>query len=304
MCCSDTVAAVSIIKFDEQPMLFSIVFGEGIVNDAVSIILFNAVFTRTNSSLPLSWFSPLEIGWEFCSLTFYSLLVGIIGALVLAILLKNFRFLAKSPVHEVIMVFVTGYLVYMVSETMKYSAIVSLLACGICLSHYAWYNLSNQSKVNSSVSSEAIGFAAEAFVFVYIGLTAFSYNDKEWSLMFCVGEIIVAALCRFIAVMGTLYGFKFFFKHKVQLNFQEVIFTCFAGMIRGAIAFGLVLKLDQSLPNRDVLITSMLMVVIVTTCLYGTVVPILSARLTAAKRALMASQGIEMMTHGHGHGHG
>jgi len=28
----------------------------------------------------------------------------------------------------------------------KLSAIVSLLACGICLSHYCWYNLSPQSK--------------------------------------------------------------------------------------------------------------------------------------------------------------
>ena len=61
MCCSDTVAAVSIIKFDEQPMLFSIVFGEGIVNDAVSIILFNAVFSRTMTDAPLTWKAPIEI---------------------------------------------------------------------------------------------------------------------------------------------------------------------------------------------------------------------------------------------------
>lgn len=145
--------------------------------------------------MPLSWNSPLEIGWEFTTLTVKSLLVGIAGAMILAVLLKNFRFLTRSPVHEIIMVFVTGYMTYMVSETMKLSAIVSLLACGICMAHYAWYNLSNQSKVNSAVSVEAIGFAAEAFVFVYIGLTAFSYNDLEWSLVFCVGEIIVAAMC-------------------------------------------------------------------------------------------------------------
>jgi len=52
---------------------------------------------------------------------------------------------------------------------------------------------------------------------------------------------------------------------------------CIAGMIRGAIAFGLVLKLDPSLPNKDVLVTSLLVVVIVTTILYGTLVPIISA---------------------------
>ena len=40
---SDAIAAVSIVNFDEQPQLFSIIFGEGIVNDAVAIILFNSV---------------------------------------------------------------------------------------------------------------------------------------------------------------------------------------------------------------------------------------------------------------------
>ena len=45
LCSSDVIAAVSLIKPKEQPKLFSLVFGEGIVNDAVSIILFNTVMT-------------------------------------------------------------------------------------------------------------------------------------------------------------------------------------------------------------------------------------------------------------------
>ena len=43
LCSSDVIAAVSLISFDKSPKLFSVVFGEGIVNDAVSIILFNTV---------------------------------------------------------------------------------------------------------------------------------------------------------------------------------------------------------------------------------------------------------------------
>ncbi|MCA9735966.1 cation:proton antiporter [candidate division KSB1 bacterium] len=40
---SDAVAALTIIKATEFPKLFSIVFGEGLVNDAVAIILFKVV---------------------------------------------------------------------------------------------------------------------------------------------------------------------------------------------------------------------------------------------------------------------
>jgi len=40
LCASDAVAALTMIKFKQSPTLFSIIFGEGIVNDAIAIILF------------------------------------------------------------------------------------------------------------------------------------------------------------------------------------------------------------------------------------------------------------------------
>ena len=43
LCSTDVIAAVSMINYTEQPKLFSLLFGEGVVNDAVSIIIFNAV---------------------------------------------------------------------------------------------------------------------------------------------------------------------------------------------------------------------------------------------------------------------
>ena len=43
ICASDSVAALTMIKPSKYPKLFSIVFGEGMVNDAVAIILFKVV---------------------------------------------------------------------------------------------------------------------------------------------------------------------------------------------------------------------------------------------------------------------
>ena len=40
ICATDSVAALTLIPSDIYPKLFSVVFGEGIVNDAVSIIMF------------------------------------------------------------------------------------------------------------------------------------------------------------------------------------------------------------------------------------------------------------------------
>lgn len=43
LCATDTVAALSIVKEKSFPTLNSILFGEGVVNDAVAILLFHAV---------------------------------------------------------------------------------------------------------------------------------------------------------------------------------------------------------------------------------------------------------------------
>jgi len=43
LCATDTVAALTIVKEKNYPTLNSILFGEGVVNDAVSILLFRAV---------------------------------------------------------------------------------------------------------------------------------------------------------------------------------------------------------------------------------------------------------------------
>jgi NhaP-type Na+/H+ or K+/H+ antiporter len=45
---TDSVAALTLINPDKYPKLYSVVFGEGMVNDAVSLVLFAAVGTITD----------------------------------------------------------------------------------------------------------------------------------------------------------------------------------------------------------------------------------------------------------------
>jgi sodium/hydrogen exchanger 8 len=61
---SDVLAAISIVKYDEQPKLFSVIFGEGIVNDAVCIILFNSVHIYSTVE-EFTAFSPLAMTESF-----------------------------------------------------------------------------------------------------------------------------------------------------------------------------------------------------------------------------------------------
>ena len=146
-------------------MLFSIIFGEGIVNDAVALILFQTVSSIILSDptphqhstptlgndpaggggIPL----PIKILLDFVTLGVCSLLIGITTGLVGSYIFKRMRFLTHSAIKEALLIFCFGYLAYSAGELAGQSGIICLLTTGVVMAHYGWYN---QGKVLSSAS--------------------------------------------------------------------------------------------------------------------------------------------------------
>mmetsp|Transcript_7908 Transcript_7908/g.13267 ORF Transcript_7908/g.13267 Transcript_7908/m.13267 type:complete len:80 (-) Transcript_7908:988-1227(-) len=59
-----------------------------------------------------------------------------------------------------------------------------------------------------------------------------------------------------------------------KLNFKEISFLTYAALIRGAIAFGLVENLDDhTFPQKRVIVSSTLCLVISTTVIFGGLTP-------------------------------
>ncbi len=141
--CTDAVAAISIVKYEAQPKLFSLIFGEGITNDAVCIILFNTVYEYAGPNAEFTKSTPFKVLYGFILLGFFSITIGLFFGVLSAFVLKNFRFLTKVPMIEVNLVFVFGYLSYSVTELFHFSGIISLLVSGVMMSKYTWYNLSD-----------------------------------------------------------------------------------------------------------------------------------------------------------------
>jgi hypothetical protein len=84
----------------------------------------------------------------------------------------------------------------------------------------------------------------EAFVFSYLGLTFFSYAQFEFSVEFFFVELLVIMVGRLCGTLGLVMLLKIC-KYDAGLTIREIIFIWYAGMIRGAIAFGLVLRIHS-----------------------------------------------------------
>lgn len=87
-----------------------------------------------------------------------------------------------------------------------------------------------------------MGTAAEAGVYSYVGIALYTLIPTWWSWSFITLQFIVIVIGRIVAVFGTFYLFRLCVKSR-NINFRELCFITYAGMIRGAIAFALVLKI-------------------------------------------------------------
>ncbi len=71
----DIFLMLKVLNQDETPLLYSIVFGEGVVNDATSIVLFNAVQSLDFSDIDI--LTALKLLGTFLYLLFTSTALGI-----------------------------------------------------------------------------------------------------------------------------------------------------------------------------------------------------------------------------------
>lgn len=151
LCSTDVIAAISMVKYEEQPTLFSLLFGEGIVNDAVAIILFNTVlkFFFADEHTEIGWTAPFQILGDFLLLGFGSLAIGLLYGIIASIMFKHVRSLTLSSTVECLVIFLIAYMAYVTAEMAAFSVIIALLTSGVVMAHYAWYSLSSQGQHGS-----------------------------------------------------------------------------------------------------------------------------------------------------------
>ena len=280
LCSTDIIAAISLLNAKRTPKLFNIVFGEGVFNDAVSIILFNTVkkFALNSDGEEFGAKAVGLITLDFLLLGFISTFIGLGFGLLQSILMKKARSLTRSTVAELTIILATAYISYVFAEIFHYSGIITLLACGITMAHYGWYNLSPQGQTAASIVVTFFGFIAEGFIFSYVGLTFFSYRQMPFSISFVCVMFVIVIIGRGMATMGLIALLKlcgYEKGHRSPLTYAELAFIWCAGLIRGAIAFGLVLRIDKSFANRDLIVTTCLTLVVITTILFGSTVGLL-----------------------------
>ncbi|XP_054743248.1 sodium/hydrogen exchanger 8 [Anastrepha obliqua] len=265
----DPVATVAIFHaLDVDPILNMLVFGESILNDAISIVLTTSITQSANTPANTQATTGEEIFSAlrtFCEMFFASAGIGVIFALISALLLKYVD-LRKHPSLEFAMMLMFTYAPYVLAEGIHLSGIMAILFCGIVMSHYTHFNLSTVTQITMQQTMRTLSFIAETCVFAYLGLAIFSFKHQV-ELSFVIWSIVLCLIGRACNIFPLAFLVNKFREHKITNKMQFIMW--FSGL-RGAISYALSLHLD--LPNdetRRVLITTTLIIVLFTTLFFG-----------------------------------
>ncbi|XVE62954.1 hypothetical protein DITRI_Ditri06bG0160700 [Diplodiscus trichospermus] len=279
---TDSVCTLQVLNQDETPFLYSAVFGEGVVNDATSIVLFNSVqsidFNNINATI------SLKLLGTFLYLFFSSTILGIAVGLLSAFITKTLYFGRHSTDREVALMMIMAYLSYMLAELLNLSGILTVFLCGIVMSHYTWHNVTESSRITTKHAFATISFIAETFIFLYVGMDALDINKWKPSSASAGTSVAVGSTLFALVLVGRaafvypLANFINFIRKQdsSKIEFRQQFIMWWAGLMRGAVTIALSYNQFSNSTDTDredlaLMITSTIIVVLFSTVVFGSI---------------------------------
>ncbi|XP_049850515.1 sodium/hydrogen exchanger 8-like isoform X2 [Schistocerca gregaria] len=261
---TDPVATLSVFdKVNVDTTVKSLVFGESVLNDAVSIIqlktlgsLYSDEFTAKTFFVGCLKFSVNLVG---------TILIGFLMAAFISFLLKRTT-LGANRTYEIIFIFLAAYASYFLSEIASLSGIVAIFCYGINTRHYTYHTLSVGSQHVLLMIFEVMKEFCEVIVFVLLGLTILQ-EHRSYNMHMIIITISVTLIARAIHIVILSFFMNIRRSRKITAGIQLVLWN--AGL-RGAVAYGLaVSNMVPNIPNKLVLITTVHACVLFTILLHG-----------------------------------
>ncbi|KAH9957826.1 Sodium/hydrogen exchanger family-domain-containing protein [Russula dissimulans] len=272
---TDPVTILAIFKqYKVDPKLYTVIFGESLLNDAVSIVMYETLSQFHGTEIYLS---SLFHGIGIFLLSFsVSMALGVAFGLAMSLILKHSS-LAVYPSIESCLVALCAYTCYFFSNGLSMSGIVSLLFCGITLKHYAYHTMSHRTQRASKYIFGTLAKLSENFIFIYLGMSLFTSPPSGEKVTSYVKPLFIAITT--VAVVFTRYAAVFPLSELINLfqrhargqrseelphSYQMMLF--WAGL-RGAV--GVALAAGFKGKNAETLRTTVLVVVVLTVVIFG-----------------------------------
>ncbi|GAB9470421.1 hypothetical protein Gpo141_00007666 [Globisporangium polare] len=271
----DPVSTLVVLKKSHAPsLLFNLLFGESVLNDAVSIVisvLFQQSVLQEDDS-PLTWQSASKLAGELVGIGVGSVALSATICLASAFILKHSDIAMRQyPTYETSVILLSAYASYVAGESFHLSGLLSVFFSGVFIRHYHMYNISKASAATFTHLLSTLAFLSENFLYVYLGVSVLAFSDLfKWDWGFIGASFAVCLVARALNTFP-LCALANLCRHRDQrIPIKYMVVIWFSGL-RGSIAFALVLNV-RTLGGSDhagIMRASTLFTVLFTTILFG-----------------------------------
>ncbi|WKY14346.1 hypothetical protein Q1695_000136 [Nippostrongylus brasiliensis] len=270
ICAVDPVAVLCVFEdIHVNELLYICVFGESLLNDAVTIVLYQTI-TNILISGPERLGTAMYIRSvaQFGTVAFGGTTLGIIGGLSTALVMRS---LANHQAVLPLMMVLMPYFFYLLTDSFHLSGILAIVTCGILVKNYMRGNLCDEMHFTVEYLYKMASSFSESFIFVFLGVSVVSSNHV-FDLWFITATLVGCFVFRFIGVYLLTFFLNKFRYEDDRISCVDQFVMAYGG-IRGAVCYGLVMSIDENLiPAKRMFVTTTLAVIMFTTILQGTTI--------------------------------
>jgi CPA1 family monovalent cation:H+ antiporter len=265
----DAAAATAVLSSVSVPRNTSAVLkGESLFNDATALLLFSAALAvLSNGALTLG------VGLRVAFAIPGGLLLGVVCALTLR---RLNRFL-KNTLGGNLLQFVTAFLIWIVAEHLRVSAVLCTIALAMTVARKAELTGGTRMRVQSYAVWSAVVFTLNVFAFLLMGLQGRTIvarmppDHLKESLAFAALVVLAVIVARLAVVIGfnRLNAWWERSHHRPEpAPWRQAVFVGWSGM-RGFVTLATAFALPASFPQRDLAVLTAFSVVLATLVLQG-----------------------------------
>ncbi|XP_026837054.1 sodium/hydrogen exchanger 3 isoform X6 [Drosophila erecta] len=261
----DPVAVLAVFEeIHVNEILYIVVFGESLLNDAVTVVMYHMMESYNEIGLDKIIAQDIASGvGSFFVVALGGTAIGIIWGFLTGLVT---RFTDHVRVIEPIFIFVMAYLAYLNAEIFHMSGILAITFCGITMKNYVESNISQKSHTTVKYALKMLSSSAETIIFMFLGVATVN-NMHVWNTWFVVLTIAFCSVFRVIGVILLSALANRFRLHKLSRVDQ---FVMSYGGLRGAVAFALVLLVDENVvKQKNMFVTTTIAVIYFTVFLQG-----------------------------------
>src|SRR6478609_1173421 len=266
----DAVAANEVLRHLRIPQRIGLVLqGESMLNDATALFIYRAAVLAAAGSFSLSANAPILV---------LAAIGGLVAGYVLARLYLVASAFVRDPASNTVLQFVSTFGVWLLSERLGFSAIITVVIYAMTLAQAAPGRLGARLRISSYSVWETAVFVVNVLAFVLMGLQArhiierLSESQRWGSLLFglSVLGVVIATRIAWIAAYRLMIetARRWFNADLGARDPRGAVLVSWSGM-RGLVTLATAFALPLDFPGRDLIVLCAFCVVLGTLVIQG-----------------------------------